>query len=82
MMWSLAQCRGLRLGREKIETGVNLERIGINNLSGCFASYIGGQLRLSGCSWTNDEKDVRHKSKIGRRPLKRDVSRLKTACAR
>src|ERR1700686_5658662 len=60
MMRRLCARRSIRLRSQKIETAINLKRIGVDNLSIEIVCEIGRKLGFPGRGRANDEKDARH----------------------
>ena len=69
MMRRLCARRLIGLRSQKIETAINLKRIGVDNLGIDVVCEIGRELGFPGRGWANDEKDARHQfdSTTGRR---------------
>src|ERR1700731_2101337 len=85
MMRRLRPRRSIRLRGQKIETAINLKRVGVNNLSIEIVCEIGRKLGFPGRGRTNDEKDARHQfdGTTSRRaqPFENKTGRRAAVCA-
>ena len=62
MMRNFGERGGVRLGREEIKSGIDLERVGINDFCIEIPRHIRGELGFSDSGRTNDEKCSFHES--------------------